>query len=52
MLGLLDGKMRGIYKILRIINDLSAIFRGKVAQRIARRFAGRAFGKGIMRRIK
>jgi len=44
--------MKMIYKLLRIINDLSSVFKGKVRQRVTRRVVGRAIGKNIMRRIK
>ena len=44
--------MRLIYKLLRAINDINAIFKGRVKQRAKRRVAGRLIGKNILRRIK
>jgi hypothetical protein len=44
--------LRIIYKILRIFNDINAILRGKIGQRVTRRIVGKAVGKNIMRRIK
>jgi len=35
----------GIYKALRISNDINAIKKGKIGQRIGRRAAGKATGK-------
>jgi hypothetical protein len=44
--------MKVIYQLLRVINDIAAIFKGKVGQRVTRRIVGRVIGKNIMRRIK
>lgn len=41
-----------IYKALRISNDINAIKKGKVKQRIGRRVAGRAAGKMINKMFK
>lgn len=35
------------YKILRVMNDINAISKGKILQRVGRRFLGRMSGKGI-----
>jgi hypothetical protein len=43
--------MRFIYQLLRLLNDINALLRGKVGQRLLRRGIGRVSGK-IMRRIK
>ena len=40
-----------IYKLLRIWNDINAVYRGKVGRRIARRIAGRITGKAMGRWI-
>ena len=41
-------KSRGwLYKLARILGDLSAVKQGKVGKRIARRAAGKAAGKGF-----
>jgi hypothetical protein len=36
---------RQIYKMLRIRNDLNAVRRGKIGQRLARRAYGRSTGR-------
>ncbi len=38
-------KLDWIYRLLRILNDLNAVGKGKVGRRIGRRVAGRATGK-------
>lgn len=43
---------RTIYKLLRISNDIDAIRRGRIKQRIGRRIAGRIAGKTIRRLFK
>jgi hypothetical protein len=40
-----------LYALLKILNDVSAVRRGRVGKRIKRRAAGRLFGKAL-RRIK
>jgi hypothetical protein len=47
-----EEKVKFIYQFLRILNDINAALRGKIGQRLTRRILGRAFGKGVMRRIK
>lgn len=37
--------MRAIYQLLRLINDLNAIRRGKIVRRIGRRAYGKATGR-------
>lgn len=37
--------MRTIYLILRTINDVKAIWKGRVARRVARRAYGKATGR-------
>lgn len=41
-----------LYKILRISNDISAIRRGRIKQRIGRRVAGKVAGKAIRKLFK
>ena len=41
-----------LYKALKYSNDMSAIKRGKVGKRIARRTAGKAAGKTFRRLFK
>lgn len=38
-------KLNWIYKLLRILNDLSAINKNKAGRRIGRRVAGKASGR-------
>lgn len=39
-----------IYKALRISNDINAVKKGKIGQRVGRRVAGRTTGK-LMRKM-
>ncbi|QKS70274.1 hypothetical protein FLK61_26295 [Paenalkalicoccus suaedae] len=41
-----------IYKMLRIWNDIDAIRKGKIKQRIGRRIVGKATGRGIGKLFK
>ena len=46
-------KTRGIlYFLARILGDVSAVKKGKVGKRIARRAAGRMAGKGFKKLFK
>lgn len=40
-----------VYRILSVLNDMNAFFKGKILQRIARRGLGKLFGK-VIRKIK
>lgn len=47
------GKFRsGLYKLAKILGDVSAVKKGKVGKRIARRAAGKAAGKGFGKLFK
>lgn len=41
-----------IYKLLRISNDINAIRRGKISQRIGRRVTGKITGRGMNKLFK
>ena len=46
-------KTRGLlYRLARLLGDVSAIKRGKVGRRIGRRAAGRITGRGLGRLFK
>jgi len=46
-------KTRGIlYKLARILGDLSSIFKGKPGKRITRRVTGKATGKALRKLFK
>lgn len=38
-----------LYTIARIMGDVNAVKRGRVGQRVARRYAGRLTGRGLGR---
>ncbi|MFO8076362.1 MAG: hypothetical protein ACQETV_06415 [Actinomycetota bacterium] len=38
-----------LYTIARIMGDVNAVKRGRVGQRVARRYAGRVTGRGLGR---
>ena len=45
--------MRGfLYKLARLLGDFNAVSKGKTGQRIKRRAAGRAAGKGLKNLFK
>jgi len=47
------GKARGIlYKLGRILGDVSAVQKGRVGRRIARRVAGKATGRAFRKLFK
>lgn len=43
---------RNMYKLLRIMNDINAIAKGKGGKRIMRRLFGKVSGRGIGRLFK
>ena len=46
-------KTRGIlYRLARLLGDLSAIFKGKPGKRITRRATGKATGKALRKLFK
>jgi hypothetical protein len=47
------GKTRGfLYKVARILGDVSAVQKGKAGKRIARRAAGKATGRTLRKLLK
>jgi len=45
--------MRGLlYQIAKLLGDVNAVRKGKVAKRIVRRAAGKATGRGLRRLFK
>lgn len=47
------GKFRsGLYKLAKILGDVSAAKKGKVGKRVVRRAAGKAAGKGFRKIFK
>lgn len=47
------GKSRGfLYKLARILGDVSAVQKGSVGKRIGRRVAGKATGRGLGKLFK
>lgn len=42
------GKSRGLlYKLARILGDVSAVQKGRVGRRVGRRISGKATGRGL-----
>lgn len=47
------GKSRGfLYKLARILGDVSAVQKGRVGKRVGRRVAGKATGRGLGKLFK
>ena len=42
--------LRSVYKVLRTVNDVNAVRKGKVGRRVARRIYGKATGR-LARRL-
>jgi hypothetical protein len=47
------GKTRGLlYRLARVLGDVSAVSKGKVGRRIARKAAGKVTGRGLGKLFK